>query len=89
MVGVTKVAAREFAADGIRINAIAPGAIETPLLADVVNSTPSSRADYEQQTPMGRIAKPEEVAAAATWLCSDAASNVTGTVLPVEGGMTL
>ena len=89
IVGVTKAAAREFASQGVRVNAIAPGAIDTPLFSTVINSTPSSRADYEKQTPMGRVAKAEEVAAAATWLCSDAASYVTGTVLPVEGGMTL
>jgi len=89
VVGITKVAAREFASQGVRVNAIAPGSIETPLFMDVVNSTPTSRADYEKQTPMGRIAKSEEVAAAATWLCSDTASYVTGSVLPVDGGMTL
>ncbi len=89
VVGVTKVAAREFASQGIRVNAIAPGSIETPLFSAVVNSTPTSRSDYERQTPMGRIAKSEEVAAAVTWLCSDAASYVTGTVMPVDGGMTL
>ena len=89
VVGVTKVAAKEYAAARIRVNVIAPGAIETPLFGEVINSTPSSRTDYEKRTPMGRIAKSEEVAAAATWLCSDAASYVTGAVLPVEGGMTL
>jgi len=89
VVGITKVAAKEFASERVRVNAIAPGAIETPLFVDVINSTPNSRADYEQRTPMRRIAKAEEVAAAATWLCSDAASYVTGSVLPVEGGMTL
>jgi NAD(P)-dependent dehydrogenase (short-subunit alcohol dehydrogenase family) len=89
VVGVTKVAAREFASQGIRVNAIAPGSIDTPLFSNVVNSTPTSRADYEEQTPMGRIAGPEEVAAAAIWLCSDAASYVTGAVIPVDGGMTL
>lgn len=89
VVSITKVAAKEFAAQGIRVNAIAPGSIETPLFSTVVNSTPTSRADYENQTPMKRIAKSEEVAAAATWLCSDAASYVTGAVVPVDGGMTL
>jgi NAD(P)-dependent dehydrogenase (short-subunit alcohol dehydrogenase family) len=89
VVGVTKVAARECASQGVRVNAIAPGSIETPLFSNVVNSTPTSRADYEKQTPMGRIAKAEEVAAAATWLCSDAASYITGAVVPVDGGMTL
>ena len=89
VVGLTKVAAREFASRGVRVNTIAPGSIETPLFGTVVNSTPTSRADYEKQTPMGRIAKSEEVAAVALWLCSDAASYVTGAVLPVDGGMTL
>jgi len=89
IVGITKVAAKEFAGQNIRVNAIAPGSIDTPLFADVVQSTPNSREDYEQQTPMKRIARPEEVAAAAVWLCSDGASYVTGTLLPVDGGSTL
>lgn len=89
VVGITKVAAREFASQGVRVNAIAPGSIDTPLFAEVVDGTPTSKADYEKQTPMARIAKAEEVAAAAVWLCSDAASYVTGAVLPVDGGMTL
>jgi NAD(P)-dependent dehydrogenase (short-subunit alcohol dehydrogenase family) len=89
VVGITRVAAKEFAAKGVRVNAIAPGSIETPLFLDVIGSTPHSRADYEKRTPMGRIAKSDEVAAAATWLCSDAASYVTGAVLAVDGGMTL
>jgi NAD(P)-dependent dehydrogenase (short-subunit alcohol dehydrogenase family) len=89
VVGITKVAAREYASKGIRVNAIAPGSIETPLFMNVIQSTPNSRQDYEEQTPMNRIAKSEEVAAAAAWLCSDAASYVTGAVLPVDGGMTL
>ena len=67
----------------------AHGIVDTPLFMDVINTTPHSRADYEKRTPMGRIAKSEEVAAAATWLCSDAASYVTGAVVPVDGGMTL
>lgn len=71
------------------MTAIAPGSIDTPLFSDVVNSTPTAGADYENQMPMGRIAKSEEVAAAAMWLCSDAASYVTGAVIPVDGGMTL
>jgi len=89
VVGITRVAAKEFAARKIRVNAVAPGSIETPLFTNVIQSTPNSREVYEKQTPMKRIAKPEEVAAAAIWLCSDAASYVTGAVLPVDGGMTL
>jgi NAD(P)-dependent dehydrogenase (short-subunit alcohol dehydrogenase family) len=87
--GITKVAAKEFAAKGIRVNAIAPGSIDTPLFREVISSTPNSREDYERQTPMNRIAKPEEVGAVVTWLLSDGASFVTGTVLPVDGAMTL
>jgi NAD(P)-dependent dehydrogenase (short-subunit alcohol dehydrogenase family) len=89
VVGITKVAAKEFASKGIRVNAIAPGSIETPLFTKVIESTPNSREDYVKATPMNRIAKAKEVAAAATWLCSDAASYITGAVLPVDGGMTL
>lgn len=89
IVGITRVAAKEFAGKGIRVNAIAPGSIDTPLFEDVVKGTPNSRDDYEKRTPMKRIAKAEEVAASATWLCSDAAAYVTGIVLPVDGGITL
>lgn len=89
IVGMTRVAAREYAGSNIRVNAIAPGAIDTPLFADVVASTPNSREDYEAASPMKRIARPEEVATAATWLCSEGASYVTGVLVPVEGGSTL
>ncbi|HEY2650387.1 MAG TPA: SDR family NAD(P)-dependent oxidoreductase [Solirubrobacteraceae bacterium] len=89
IVGITRVAAREYAGSNIRVNAVAPGAIDTPLFADVVGSTPNTREDYEAAAPMKRIARPEEVASAATWLCSEGASYVTGVLVPVEGGSTL
>ena len=89
VVGITKVAAKEYASKGIRVNAIAPGSILTPLFRDVIQNSPATKEDYEKQTPMNRIAQPEEVAAAVTWLCSETASYITGTVLPVDGGMTL
>ena len=89
VIGLTKVAAVEYASKGIRINAVAPGAILTPLFFDVLEKSPAKREDFEKQTPMKRSAKSEEVAAAVTWFCSDAASFITGTVLPVDGGMTL
>jgi NAD(P)-dependent dehydrogenase (short-subunit alcohol dehydrogenase family) len=89
IVGITRVAAKEYANAGIRVNAIAPGAIDTPLMADVVASTPISRDDYVAATPMNRVASPEEVATATTWLCSEGASYITGAHVPVEGGMTL
>jgi NAD(P)-dependent dehydrogenase (short-subunit alcohol dehydrogenase family) len=89
VVGLSKVAAKEFASKGIRVNVIGPGAIDTPLFVETLKEGAVPRDAYRSQTPMNRIATPDEVAAAATWLCSDAASYVTGVLLPVEGGMTL
>jgi NAD(P)-dependent dehydrogenase (short-subunit alcohol dehydrogenase family) len=89
VVGLSKVAAKEFAAKGIRVNVIGPGAIDTPLFIETIEKGAVKRDDFEKHTPMNRIASAEEVASAATWLCSDAASYVTGVLLPVEGGMTL
>ena len=89
VVGLSKVTAKEFASKGIRVNVIGPGAIDTPLFIDTISTGAVSRDAYKSQTPMNRIATSEEVAAAATWLCSDGASYVTGVLLPVEGGMTL
>jgi NAD(P)-dependent dehydrogenase (short-subunit alcohol dehydrogenase family) len=89
IVGITKVAAKEYASKAVRVNAIAPGSIATPLFQEVINSTPNSKEDYQKQVPMSRIAESHEVATVASFLCSDAASYVTGAVLPVDGGMTL
>jgi len=89
IVGITKVAAKEYASKGIRVNAIAPGSIATPLFQDVINSTPNSKEDYQKQVPMNRIAESCEVASVVSFLCSDSAAYITGAVLPVDGGMTL
>ena len=89
IVGITRVAAKEYASKGVRVNAIAPGSIATPLFQEVINSTPNSKEDYQKQVPMNRIAESGEVASVVTFLCSDAASYITGVVLPVDGGMTL
>jgi NAD(P)-dependent dehydrogenase (short-subunit alcohol dehydrogenase family) len=81
--GMTKAAALDYATQGIRINAVAPGPIETPLLAKSAGGNPHV---YASVVPMGRIGRSEEVAEAVLWLLSDAASFVTGHTLPVDGG---
>lgn len=81
--GLTKAAALEYAQKSIRVNAVAPGPIKTPLLEKGTSGDPDSYAGF---VPMGRIGQPEEVANAVVWLCSDAASFVTGHTLPVDGG---
>jgi NAD(P)-dependent dehydrogenase (short-subunit alcohol dehydrogenase family) len=86
VVGLTRSAALEYATDGIRVNAICPGATQTPMLAAAAN-TPELIEHTLSRQPIGRIADPDEVAQAAVWLCSDAASFVTGAALPVDGGM--
>lgn len=81
--GMTKAAAVDYAARGIRVNAVAPGPIETPMLARTAGGDPQV---YARVVPMGRIGRPEEVAEAVVWLLSDAASYVTGETLAIDGG---
>ena len=83
---LTRTATLEYAKWGIRINAICPGTIDTPMVAGVVAARPELEQEFLALHPMGRIGKPEEVAEAALWLCSDAASFVTGHALAVDGG---
>lgn len=82
--GMTKSVALEVAAQGIRINAVAPGPILTPLLLRGWNNDPS---EASGRVPMRRIGRPEEVANAVVWLLSDQASFVTGHIMPIDGGM--
>jgi NAD(P)-dependent dehydrogenase (short-subunit alcohol dehydrogenase family) len=82
--GMTKSAALEVAAQGIRINAVAPGPILTPLLLRGWNNDASKASG---RVPMRRIGRPEEVANAVVWLLSDQASFVTGHIMPIDGGM--
>ena len=87
VVGLTRNAALEYAQHSIRVNAVCPGAIETPML-DRLMSTGVPRETVVACEPVGRLGTPEEIAAAVTWLCSPAASFVTGHAFPVDGGWT-
>jgi NAD(P)-dependent dehydrogenase (short-subunit alcohol dehydrogenase family) len=86
IVTLSKSAAMENAAYGLRINVICPSHARTPMLEQFFEGRPELEADFIAQAPMGRIAAPEEVAEGALWLCSDASSFVTGHVLAVDGG---
>ena len=86
VIGLTKVAALKHARDGIRVNAIMPGTTLTNLVKSVMELGPEVRQALENSAPMGRLARPEEIAEAAVWLCSDRASFVTGHALAVDGG---
>ena len=76
-----------YGRDGVRVNAICPGYIETPMTASL-RETPEGVQQLESLHPIGRLGLPEEIAAAAVFLASDAASFITGVALPVDGGYT-
>ena len=86
VVGLTKTAALEYATAGIRVNAICPGYIQTPLIEEALTSNPALEAQIVARHPVGRMGKPEEIAEAVVWLCSDAASFVTGHTMTADGG---
>lgn len=96
VLALTKTAALEYAAQGVRVNALVAGGFRTPMLEGVFQhlgggdpaAARAAEAQVSQRVPLGRIGSPEEAAAAAVWLCSDAASYVTGHSLIVDGGLT-
>jgi 3-oxoacyl-[acyl-carrier protein] reductase len=85
IVGLTKSLAREVGAKGITVNAICPGLLDTEMTSHLSDE---ARAFYLDQTPLGRTARPEEVAGVVRFLMSEEASYVNGVVLPVDGGLT-
>lgn len=87
IVGLTRAAAMEYADKGVRINAVAPGVIRTPMAERAFLRDSTAAARYASMHPLGRLGEPEEVARAVVWLCSANASFTTGHILPVDGGI--
>ncbi len=87
VVGLTRVAAVEYATKGIRINAVCPGTIDTPFVQRLTGGDEEARRLFHLSHPMGRMGRPEEIAEAVVWLCSDSASFVTGHPFSVDGGL--
>ena len=88
VIGMTKAAALQYARRGIRINALCPGGVQTPIADDNTKGDPAAIAGMANAHPIGRIGQPEEMATAAMFLCSDASSFMTGQPLVVDGGLT-
>jgi NAD(P)-dependent dehydrogenase (short-subunit alcohol dehydrogenase family) len=88
VVGMTKTAAAEYGKAGIRVNSVCPGIIRTPMLERALEREPRREKTIVKMHPIGRLGEAEEIANAAVWLCSDAASFVTGHQLAVDGGLT-
>ena len=88
VIGLIKSAALEYAAMGIRINAVCPGTIDTPMVAAMLAQEPDAMKELMRDQPIGRLGRPEEIASAVLWLCSPGASFVMGHALAVDGGYT-
>jgi NAD(P)-dependent dehydrogenase (short-subunit alcohol dehydrogenase family) len=89
VLGLTRTAALEYINDGIRVNAVNPGLIDTQIARDVVKGDEEAYKDIAKHVPIGRAGTPEEIASAVLWLCSPGASYVVGHALTVDGGMTV
>lgn len=89
VIGLTKSAALDYAAQNIQINAVCPGYIDTPMMGRFTGGTDEGRAQVIAQEPIGRMGKPEEIAAAVVWLCSDAAAFMVGHAMVIDGGQTV
>lgn len=89
VLGMTRVLAVEWAPHGVRVNSLAPGFIFSEMTDKALNSDPDRKRRVMERTPMGRMGQAEEIASAAVFLCSDAASFITGVNLPVDGGNSI
>lgn len=87
--GVMRTLATELAANGIRVNAVAPGWIESDMLNDVMDADPDRRDRVLSRTPLGRFGQPDDIGWAAVYLCAPAAKFITGTLLTVDGGVSI
>lgn len=88
VIGLTRNAALEYARQGIRVNAVCPGVIKTPMIDRFTGKDSAKEKQFENQEPIGRMGAPEEIAETVMWLCSDAAAFITGDAIPVDGGWT-
>jgi NAD(P)-dependent dehydrogenase (short-subunit alcohol dehydrogenase family) len=88
VLGLTKSTALEYASRGIRINAVCPGTIDTPMVSAMLAKEPDAMKEIMRDQPIGRLGRPEEIASAVLWLCSPGAGFVIGHALAVDGGFT-
>jgi NAD(P)-dependent dehydrogenase (short-subunit alcohol dehydrogenase family) len=89
VIGLTKAAAFETARQGVRVNAVCPGTIRTPMLQGFLDLDPANERQLSKAAPMRRLGEPSEIADTVVWLCSDASSFVTGQAIAVDGGAVM